>query len=163
MANVAGAIRAAIKTALAKNTTAGGYFYDLTGTDQVVQGWYDAPPRTGLAQVMIAHWTVSTTPGPPLSQESVTAEFLLMAWAPATADTADARATASEQIADDVAKRLRIATRTSGEDIAALSTPILEVAIQFEPVAPLEQDVAAWAQIAITAAFTYRVSLTGGI
>ena len=163
MSTVVGDIRAAIKTALAANTVAGGYHYDLTGSDQVVQGWTERPPRTALACVMIADWMVTIEPGAPLTQLTNRATFLLWAWAPLTTDTSDSRATACEQVAYDVVLCLRKATIDNGGGIRSLSTQIIDVAMEIEPVAPLDGEIAGWAQAAIKATFSYRVTVTGGI
>ena len=164
MSTTIGEIRAAIKTALAANTVAGGYHYDLTGSDQVMQGWVDRPPRAGLAHVMVAHWDVTIEPGQPLTQNTNRATFFLEASAPTTVDTSDARTTAAEQLASDVLKCLRKATIDTGGGIRAItSAQVTDLTFDVEPLPTLDGEIFEWAQVAIKVTFTYRLSVTGGL
>ena len=164
MSTTVGDIRAVLKTALAANTVTGGYHYDLTGTDQVTQGWVDRPPRAGLAHVMVAHWRATNEPGAPLTQLTNRATFWLVGSAPVTDDTSDARATATERIGSDILKCLRKATIDAGGGIRAISSAqILDIMCDVEPVAPLDGEVFEWAQVAAEITFIYRLSVTGGL
>jgi hypothetical protein len=154
-------IREGIVTALSANTTGGGYHYDLTASGQVVTGWYDAPPITGKACVMLAKWSLGIEHGPPLTREQNTVDWLLVGFAPIASDAMTDRATASEQLAGDIMRSLRKAVRNSAGALYATTPPVLDVDFDAEPDV-LEGNRGEWATVAVVAKFYYRVGLEDG-
>jgi len=73
---------AALASALATITVAGGYHYNLNGTDQVKYGMAAAPVQPGTAAVYIAVEQIVTTPGPELTKWSRAISFRVEGYVP---------------------------------------------------------------------------------
>lgn len=120
MANpVEWSILEAFRTTIAAATTAGGYNFDLTGTDQVVVG--EAPFGPDLLPfVAIAFGGNRTEHGPRLGQYKPTTTVIIGAMAAYTADTPASRTQAVLQLGYDIRRALELARNDPGSTLMAL-------------------------------------------
>jgi len=126
---------AAIYSALTGITVAGGYHYNLDGTDQVRYGMATANVHPGQAAAFIAVEQIVTTPGPELTRWSRAISFRVEAMVPSDEDPGKQQLDAMDLL-DDVLRSIEanrsLALRSAGvRDILCDGTAFSGALIQF--------------------------------